>query len=153
MRIKNLLSFQNKASRRKQRGIKSALQTVGFQPAFAPRSEELNPEEIKRDLYKIQRISKFVTISYFFVCGRISFSNFLAEIMRTITFIDDYRLRRRISPVIASAQALPLIAEPVGSMLFSVPHPVADIASPAAVHELSNLGVKYLEVRLSGLCF
>ena len=37
----------NKAPRRKQRGIKSALQTAGFQPAFAPRGEELNPEEIK----------------------------------------------------------------------------------------------------------
>ncbi len=39
--------INNKAPRRKQRGIKSALQTAGFQPAFAPRSKELNPEEIK----------------------------------------------------------------------------------------------------------
>jgi len=38
---------RNKAPRRKQRGIKCALQTAGFQPAFAPRGEELNPEEIK----------------------------------------------------------------------------------------------------------
>ncbi len=42
-----ILSISNKAPRRKQRGIKSALQTAGFQPAFAPRGEELNPEEIK----------------------------------------------------------------------------------------------------------
>ena len=40
-------SAANKAPRRKQRGIKSALQTAGFQPAFAPRGEELKPEEIK----------------------------------------------------------------------------------------------------------
>ncbi len=47
----NVVSFKiNKAPRRKQRGIKSALQTAGFQPAFAPRGEELNPEEIK--IYK-----------------------------------------------------------------------------------------------------
>ena len=38
----------NKAPRRKQQGIKSALQTAGFQPAFAPRGVELNPEEIKK---------------------------------------------------------------------------------------------------------
>ncbi len=37
---------QNKAPRRKQRGINFALQSAGFQPAFAPRGGELNPEEI-----------------------------------------------------------------------------------------------------------
>ncbi len=41
----------NKAPRRKQLGIKSALQTAGSQPAFAPRGEELNPEEIKTILF------------------------------------------------------------------------------------------------------
>ena len=35
----------NKAPRRKQRGIKNALQAAGLQPAFAPRGEELDPEE------------------------------------------------------------------------------------------------------------
>ncbi|WMJ08630.1 hypothetical protein [Nitrosomonas sp. sh817] len=44
--IANEKLAENKAPRRKQRGIKSALQTAGFQPAFAPRGEELNPEEI-----------------------------------------------------------------------------------------------------------
>jgi len=44
---KGLNCDKNKAPRRKQRDIKSALQTAGFQPAFAPRGEELNPEEIK----------------------------------------------------------------------------------------------------------
>ena len=39
--------MRNKAPRRKQRGIKSAFQAAGFQPAFAPRGEELNPVEIK----------------------------------------------------------------------------------------------------------
>ncbi len=53
------------------------------------------------DLCKIQRIFKIVTISNFFVSIGVFFSNFLAEITRTITFIDHYRLRRRISPVIA----------------------------------------------------
>ena len=43
----NLKRAANKAPRRKQRGIKSAFQAAGFQPAFAPRSEELNPKEIK----------------------------------------------------------------------------------------------------------
>jgi len=37
---------ENKAPRRKRRGIKCALQTAGFQPAYAPRGEELNPIEI-----------------------------------------------------------------------------------------------------------
>lgn len=53
---------RNKAPRRKQRGIKSALQTVGFQPAFAPRGEELNPEEIKdgfRLMILFQQMVKF----------------------------------------------------------------------------------------------
>lgn len=34
----------NKTPRYKQRGIKSALQAAGFQPAFAPRVEELDPK-------------------------------------------------------------------------------------------------------------
>ncbi len=37
----------NKEPRRKQRGINFALQSAGFQPAFAPRGRELNPEENK----------------------------------------------------------------------------------------------------------
>jgi len=47
MSIYNNHNLVNKAPRRKQRGIKNALQTAGFQPALAPRGEELNPEEIK----------------------------------------------------------------------------------------------------------
>ncbi|MDP2225542.1 hypothetical protein [Nitrosomonas sp.] len=43
----------NKAPRRKQRGIKSALQAAGFQPAFAPRSKELNPKEIQARIWQI----------------------------------------------------------------------------------------------------
>ncbi|MBY0485047.1 hypothetical protein [Nitrosomonas sp.] len=42
----------NKAPRRKQQGIKIALQTAGFQPALAPRGEELNPEEIKKTCFQ-----------------------------------------------------------------------------------------------------
>ena len=38
----------NKAPRRKQRGIKDDLQSADSQPTFVPRSEELNPKEIKR---------------------------------------------------------------------------------------------------------
>ncbi|WP_146059767.1 hypothetical protein [Nitrosomonas ureae] len=45
--ILNKLYVINKAPRRKQRGINFALQSAGFQPAFAPRGGELNPEEIK----------------------------------------------------------------------------------------------------------
>ncbi len=48
----------NKAPRRKQRGIKSALQTAGFQPAFAPRGEELNPEEIKAHQHSAGAVGK-----------------------------------------------------------------------------------------------
>ncbi len=44
-------AVNNKAPRRKQRGIKSAFQAAGFQPAFDPRGEELNPEEIK--IYRV----------------------------------------------------------------------------------------------------
>ncbi len=36
----------NKAPRRKQRGINCALQSAGFQPAFAPRGGELNPQRL-----------------------------------------------------------------------------------------------------------
>jgi hypothetical protein len=36
----------NKAPRRKQRGINYALQSAGFQPAFAPRDGELNPQRL-----------------------------------------------------------------------------------------------------------
>ena len=39
--------FINKAPRRKQRGINYALQSAGFQPAFASRDGELDPGEIK----------------------------------------------------------------------------------------------------------
>lgn len=39
----------NKAPRRKRRGIKCALQAEGFQPAYAPRGEELNPKRLKHD--------------------------------------------------------------------------------------------------------
>ena len=38
---------ENKAPRSKQRGINTALQAAGFQPAFAPRGGELNPERLK----------------------------------------------------------------------------------------------------------
>lgn len=40
----------NKACRRKQRGINTALQAAGFQPAFAPRDEELNLERLKMNI-------------------------------------------------------------------------------------------------------
>ena len=60
---------------------------------------------ISRDLCKIQRIIKFVAISDFFVSIAIFFSHFLAEITRTITFIDHHRLRRRICPMIAIVSA------------------------------------------------
>ncbi len=46
-RFKYRKNALNKAPRRKQRGINYALQSAGFQPAFAPRGGELNPEEIK----------------------------------------------------------------------------------------------------------
>ncbi len=36
----------NKAPRRKRRGIKCAPQAAGFQPAYAPRGEELNPKRL-----------------------------------------------------------------------------------------------------------
>jgi|CXWL01.1.fsa_nt_gi hypothetical protein len=42
-----MVSENNKAPRRKRRGIKYALQTAGFQPACAPRGEELNPKRLK----------------------------------------------------------------------------------------------------------
>ena len=58
-----------------------------------------------RDLCKIQQIIKFVTIFDFFVSIAIVFSHFLAEITRTITFIDQYRLRRRICPMTAIVPA------------------------------------------------
>jgi len=45
--MNNKITLANKAPRRKQRGINFALQSAGFQPAFAPRGGELNPEEIK----------------------------------------------------------------------------------------------------------
>jgi len=42
-------SFQlNKSPRRKQRGINCALQSAGFQPAFAPRGRGIKPAEIKK---------------------------------------------------------------------------------------------------------
>jgi len=37
----------NKAPRRKQLGIKGAFQTAGFQPAFAPREQRIQPEDIQ----------------------------------------------------------------------------------------------------------
>lgn len=37
---------KNKAPRRKQRGINCTLQSTGFQPAFAPRGGELNPQRL-----------------------------------------------------------------------------------------------------------
>ena len=64
-----------------------------------------NLRHFLRDLCKIQRIIKFVTISDFFVSIAIFFSHFLAEITRTITFIDHYRLRMRICPMIAIVSA------------------------------------------------
>ncbi len=66
-----------------------------------PRMWQIGSLHTEGDLCKIQRIFKIVTISNFFVSIGVFFSNFLAEITRTITFIDHYRLRRRISPVIA----------------------------------------------------
>ena len=39
---------RNKAPRSKQRGINTALQAAGFQPAFAPRGGELSPERLKK---------------------------------------------------------------------------------------------------------
>jgi len=47
MLVYKLRGGLNKTPHRKQRGIKSVLQAAGLQPAFAPRSEELNPVEIK----------------------------------------------------------------------------------------------------------
>jgi len=38
---------ENKAPRRKQRSINCALQSAGFQPAFAPMGGELNPHRLK----------------------------------------------------------------------------------------------------------
>jgi len=46
----------NKAPRRKQRGISGALQTAGFQPAFAPRVRGIQPEEIKTSLITMPKI-------------------------------------------------------------------------------------------------
>ena len=56
----NNSSLLNKAPRRKQRGIKSALQAAGLQPAFVPRDEELNPEEIKKGTLGKVRLNKFL---------------------------------------------------------------------------------------------
>jgi hypothetical protein len=44
----------NKAPRRKRRGIKCALQAAGFQPAYAPRGEKLNPVEINGNYKRLQ---------------------------------------------------------------------------------------------------
>jgi len=43
---------ENKAPRSKQRGINTALQAAGFQPAFAPRGGELNPERLSKKFVK-----------------------------------------------------------------------------------------------------
>ncbi|OGT04322.1 MAG: hypothetical protein A2Z65_13230 [Gallionellales bacterium RIFCSPLOWO2_02_58_13] len=43
---------ENKAPRSKLRGINFALQVAGFQPAFAPRSGELNPKRLKGARFK-----------------------------------------------------------------------------------------------------
>ncbi|SNX58922.1 hypothetical protein SAMN06296273_0381 [Nitrosomonas ureae] len=46
----DVVSIANKAPRRKQRGINCALQSAGFQPAFAPRGRGIKPAEIKLDV-------------------------------------------------------------------------------------------------------
>jgi len=47
---KHQQQISNKAPRRKQRGINCALQSAGFQPAFAPRGRGIKPAEIKTSL-------------------------------------------------------------------------------------------------------
>ena len=46
MSVKFFDTISNKAAHREQRRINTALQVVGFQPAFAPRDGELKPERL-----------------------------------------------------------------------------------------------------------
>ncbi|SNX58603.1 hypothetical protein SAMN06296273_0065 [Nitrosomonas ureae] len=56
--------MSNKAPRRKQRGINCALQSAGFQPAFAPRGRGIKPAEIKLKMgyHDMVAVSPFTVI-------------------------------------------------------------------------------------------